>query len=106
MSNVEFIRNSDGAAVEDFGDVGMVHQRQGLAFGLEAGHDLPRVHAQLDNLERDAAMHGFLLLRHPDHAHAAFADLFEQFVAADAVAGLLGEQVCSAGFSRFGRWAA
>jgi len=27
------------AAVEDLGDVGVVHDRQRLAFGLEAGHD-------------------------------------------------------------------
>jgi hypothetical protein len=32
------------------------------------------VHAQLDDLERDAAAHRFLLLGHIDHAAAAFAD--------------------------------
>ena len=31
-----------GAGVEDPGDVGVVHQRQGLALGLEAGDDLAR----------------------------------------------------------------
>ena len=30
-----------GAGVEDRGDVGVVHQRQGLPLGLEAGDDLP-----------------------------------------------------------------
>ena len=35
-------------------DVRVVHQRQRLPLGLEAGDDLPRVHAQLDDLERDA----------------------------------------------------
>ena len=30
-----------GAGVEDAGDVGVVHQRQGLPLGLEAGDDLP-----------------------------------------------------------------
>jgi phosphoserine / homoserine phosphotransferase len=44
-----------GAGVEDLRDVGMIHQRQGLAFGLEPGDDLPGVHAQLDDLRGDFA---------------------------------------------------
>ena len=40
-----------GAGVEHLGDVGVVHQRQGLPLGLEAGDDLPRVHARLDDLQ-------------------------------------------------------
>ena len=48
------------------------------------------VHAQLDDLERDAAANRLLLFGHIDHAAAAFADLLEQLVAADAVAGLFG----------------
>ena len=66
----------------------MVHQRQRLPLGFEAGDDLLGVHAQLDDLERDAAAHRFLLLGHVDDAAAAFADLLEQFVAANPVAGL------------------
>ena len=46
-----------------------------------------RVHAQLDDLERDAAAHRFLLLGHVDHAAAAFADFLQQLVTANAVAG-------------------
>ena len=34
---------------------GMVHQRQGLPLGLEAGDDLPGVHARLDDLQRHLA---------------------------------------------------
>ena len=41
--------------VEDPGDVGMVHQGQGLPLGLEAGDDLAAVHARLDQLEGDLA---------------------------------------------------
>ena len=67
----------------------MVHHRQRLPLGLEAGDDLLGVHAELDDLERDAAAHRFLLFGHIDDAAAAFADLLEQFVAADAVAGPL-----------------
>jgi hypothetical protein len=36
------------AGVEDFGDVGMIHQGQGLTLGFEAGDDRFSVHAQLD----------------------------------------------------------
>ena len=78
------------AGVEHLGDVRMVHQRQRLPLGFEAGDDALGVHAQLDDLERDAAADRFLLLGHVNHAAAAFADLLEQFVAADPVAGLFG----------------
>ena len=79
-----------GAGVEDAGDVGVVHHGQGLALGLEAGDDVLRVHAGLDDLERDAAADGLELLGHVDDAHAALADLFEQLVGADEGAGALG----------------
>ena len=80
-----------GPGIQHLGDVGMVHQRQGLALGFEPGDDLLGVHAQLDDLEGDPAADGLLLLGHIDHPAAAFADLLEQFVVADAVAGFLGE---------------
>ena len=66
--------------------------RQRLALGFKAGDDLLGVHAQLDDLERHAAAHRFLLLGHVNHAAAAFADFLEQFVAADAIAGFFGGQ--------------
>ena len=59
----------------------MVHHRQRLALGFEARDDLLRVHAQLDDLERDAPLHRLRLLRHPDRAQAALADLLQQLVA-------------------------
>jgi hypothetical protein len=65
----------------------VVHQSQGLALGLEAGDDLAGVHAGLDDLEGDLAVHGLALLGHPDLAHAAFADLLQQLVGADDGAG-------------------
>ena len=46
-----------GPGVEHAGDVDMVHHRQGLPLGLEAGDDLAAVHARLDDLERDLALH-------------------------------------------------
>ena len=62
------------------------HQRQGLALGFEAGDDLFGVHPQLDDLQRHSPLHRFILLGHINHAAAAFTDLLEQFVAANAVA--------------------
>jgi len=56
---------------------------QGLPPGLEAGDDLAAVHAGLDDLQRDLALHGVGLLGHEDGAHAAFADLLQQLVWAD-----------------------
>jgi hypothetical protein len=68
----------------------VIHHRQGLAFGFEAGDYLAAVHAGLDDLERDAAADGVLLLGDEDQPHAAFPDLFEEFVGADDRAGALG----------------
>ena len=53
-----------------------------------------RVHARLDDLERDLAADRLLLLGHVDDAHAALADLLEQLVRADQRAGLLRERRC------------
>ena len=71
------------AAIEHLGDVGMIHHGQCLALGFEAGNDRLRVHPQFDDLEGDPPAHRFLLLGHIDHAHAAFADLLEELVAAN-----------------------
>ena len=65
----------------------MVHHRQRLPLGLEAGDHLPRVHARLDDLQRHRPLDRLGLLGHEDHAHAAFADLLQQLVGADDRAG-------------------
>ena len=73
----------------------MVHHRQRLALGLEAGDDLLGVHAQLDDLQRHAAPHRLGLLGDIDHAAAAFADSLQQLVAPERLAhgfvGRIGE---------------
>ncbi len=79
------------AAVQHRGDALVVHQGQGLPLGLEAGDDLPGVHARLDDLQGDFAFDRLLLHGHVDHAHAAVADLVDQLVAADLHAGLFGD---------------
>ena len=78
------------AGVEDLGDVRVIHHRQRLPLLPEAGDDFLCVHAELDDFQRHAPSHGLLLLGHPHHAEAAFADLLEELVRADAVAGFLG----------------
>ena len=89
------------AGVEHLGDVRMVHHRQGLPLGLEAGDHLPRVHAGLDDLERDRPLERLGLLGHEHHAHAAFADLLQQLVGADDRAGPLGDGVGDGAVDRF-----
>src|SRR5215831_6302977 len=72
--------------IEHLCDRGMVHHGERLAFGLEAGDDLLRVHPRLDDLHRDLAANGFQLVRDPDFTHAAFADRLDESIWADAVA--------------------
>jgi hypothetical protein len=63
--------------------VGVVHQRQGLALGLEAGRHLFAVHIALDDLHGDLATHGRGLLGKPNLAHTALAQLLQQPIRTD-----------------------
>ncbi len=72
------------AGIENPGDVGVVHQRQGVALGLEAGQDLLRVHARLEDFHRHPSANGFLLFGQVDDAETAFAQDTEQRIGADA----------------------
>ena len=67
----------------------MIHHRQRLPLGLEAGDHLLGVHARLDDLQRDPAADRLGLLGDIDDAHSPFADLLQQLVGADEGAGLL-----------------
>jgi hypothetical protein len=67
----------------------MVHQRESLTLGLEAGDDLLRVQTRLDDFQRHAPPHRSALVRHPHRAESALANLLEQFVITDDVARLL-----------------
>ena len=69
------------SCVEDFGDAGMVHERQRLPLGLESRYDLAGIHAGLDQLEGDAAAHGLGLLGQPHLPHPAIAELAHQYEA-------------------------
>src|SRR5262249_27460146 len=72
-----------GAAVEDLGDVGVVHEGEGLALGLEPGYHLLGVHARLEHLQGDLAANGPILLGQEDDAEAALADLLHELVRPD-----------------------
>ena len=61
----------------------MVHHGEGLALGLEAGHDFLGVHAELDELQSNAAFHRLALFGHIHAAETAFADFFQELVAAN-----------------------
>ena len=88
---------ADCSAVEDAGDVGVVHQRQGLPLRLEAGDDLAGVHARFNELERNLAPHRLLLLGDEDQPHAPFADLLHELVGADDGARALGDRLIKGG---------
>ena len=78
-------------SVEDPGDVRMIHKRQRLSFRLKARDDRVRVHAELDDLERDPTTHRFLLFGHVNDTATAFTDLLQQFVTANPVSRLLSD---------------
>jgi hypothetical protein len=68
------------SGIKDFGDIGMIHERERLALGFEPGYHLRRVHAQFDHLKRHPSLEGVLLFRHEHDSATAFPDLFEYFV--------------------------
>ena len=61
-----------GARIEHFRDARMVHQSQGLTFGFKAGHHLPGVHAEFDDLQRDLALYRLELFGQIDDPKTAF----------------------------------
>ena len=62
-----------GARVVDVRDVGMIHHRERLLLGSEARDNLARVAARAQNLDRNLAPNGFVLLGEVDGSHAALA---------------------------------
>jgi hypothetical protein len=61
----------------------MIHQRQCLALRLKPRDHLPGVHSQFDDFNRDTPFDRFALFSHVNHAEAAFADFFKEFVRSD-----------------------
>ena len=69
-----------GPGVQHASDVGVVHQRQGLTFRLEAGQDVACVHPALDQLQRHLAADRPDLLGEIDRPHPPLADLLADLV--------------------------
>jgi hypothetical protein len=90
------------AAVEDARDVRVVHHRERLALLLEARDDGARVHARLDDLDRDALHHGLAALGEPHLSEAALADHLEELVRPDHFSGpCAGREIGVAGRPRW-----
>lgn len=77
------------SGIKHLRDVRVIHEGQGLSLGLETRNDSLRVHAQLNDLERDTSPHGFLLLSHVNDTATTLAQLLKQFVPANLIARLL-----------------
>ena len=78
LHHEERLAGLGGAAVVDAGDVGVVHQGQRLPLGVEPGQHRPRVHPDLDQLERHLPLDRFGLIGPVDGAHAPLAEDFPQ----------------------------
>ena len=63
----------------------MIHHGEGLPFLLKAGDHLFGVHPRFEDLQGYPAAHRCFLLRDPDDAKTAFAELLHQLVGSDPV---------------------
>jgi hypothetical protein len=61
-------------------DIRMIHQCQGLAFGIKSGNDFPRVHPPLNHFQRYQPMDGLLLFSQIHRAHSTPSQQAERFV--------------------------
>ena len=61
----------------------MIHHGQSLTFRLKSSHNLPRIHSQLNDFQRNLAAHRFRLFGQVNGTKAAFSDNFEQLVLVD-----------------------
>src|SRR6266478_3288695 len=73
--------------IKDFGNVRMIHQRQGLPFSFKPRDHRPGIHSQLDDLKGDAAMDRLLLFRQINDSATAFADLLQKSIVPDLLTG-------------------
>ncbi len=61
------------SAIEDFGDIGMIHHSKGLAFLLKSLQHRLGIHPWLDEFECHSSFHWFRLLGNPDLTHTALS---------------------------------
>src|SRR2546430_3652653 len=69
----------------------MVHERERLSFSVKSRNDTFRVHAWLNDLQGHPPANRLLLLSHKDYTAAAFADLLQQLVTSNPIAGLFAD---------------
>ena len=81
------------APVDQVGDIGVSHQREGATLRFEPRDDMAGVHARLDDLERDLAGHGILLLGHEHLAESPLTDRFDERVGTDLPPWTFGDLV-------------
>src|SRR5437667_2918948 len=74
--------------IKDFGDVRMIHQRQGLPFSFKPRDHRPGIHSQLDDLKSDAAVDRFLLVRQINYSATAFADRLQKSIVPDLLTSI------------------
>ena len=75
------------ATIDHLRDVRMVHHRKRLPLLLEARDHALRVHARLDDLERDALREGMPALGQPHCSKTTLAELRDEFVRTNLVTG-------------------
>ena len=61
-------------SVDDAGNAGMLHEGERLTLRLETGDELLRVHAELDEFQRDRPLDRLFLLGLPHLSHASLAE--------------------------------
>jgi len=64
----------------------MIHQRERLPLSLEPRQNQARIHTRLDDLQRDLAANGTLLLREIHDAESALTHFREDPVRTDPIA--------------------
>lgn len=78
------------ARIQDFGDAGMVHERQGLTLRGKAGDHLIGVHARLDDLQGDPALDRSILFRQIHDPITPTTDFANEAIPSNDIAGLFG----------------
>jgi RNA polymerase sigma factor (TIGR02999 family) len=69
------------ASIEQLGNIGMIHERDGLSLGFEAGENGSRITPlNANQFNGEATLDGLGLIGHPHRAHPPFPDRLQEFV--------------------------